>query len=287
MNDLNISCEEQIACFPGDFTVLMSVYKLDSPDLFVRAVRSVYENTLTPNSFILIVDGQVGPSLNDAIQQLQTEFPIEIIRLSSNVGLANALNIGLSKIKTNWVVRADSDDYNLPNRFALQALAIQNNKNDIDIIGGAILEIDEYGKQLSVRRTPEHHSDIQSFAAYRNPFNHMTVAYKVSVALSCGGYPNIYLKEDYALWARMLASGSKCRNLSDILVHATAGKEMYIRRGGLKYALAEVSLQHSLVQLGLKNPFSAILQGSMRALVFILPSTLRGWIYRNLLRKPL
>ena len=140
------------------------------------------------------------------------------------------------------------------------------------------------GKQLAVRRAVAQHDDIRRYAAYRNPFNHMTVAYRTDLALRCGGYPNIHLKEDYALWALMLASGARALNLPDILVLATAGREMYRRRGGLRYALAEIALQRHLVRNGLKSPPAALLQGLARSIVFIFPSFIRGWIYEKILR---
>jgi hypothetical protein len=46
------------------FTILMPVYDRDDIDqLFMRAVESVYQNTVLPNHFILIVDGPVRQSL--------------------------------------------------------------------------------------------------------------------------------------------------------------------------------------------------------------------------------
>jgi glycosyltransferase involved in cell wall biosynthesis len=200
------------------------------------------------------------------------------------MGLARALNAGLKHIRTEWVVRADADDYNVPYRFALQAIALNQSKDSIDLVGGAIQEVDSSGRQLAVRRTVEQHADILRYAAYRNPFNHMTVAYKTDLSLRCGGYPDINLKEDYALWAKMISVGAHTLNLPDILVLDTTGRDMYRRRGGLRYALAEISLQRHLVRTRLKSPYAALTQGLGRAFVFLLPSALRGWIYEKVLR---
>ena len=262
----------------------MAVYKNDDITLFKRAVQSVFENTLLPNAFVLVVDGQVPNPLGKIITSLESEYKLETLHLPVNVGLAKALNAGLTKVRTKWVARADADDYNDPERFALQANAIARSDNTIDIVGGAIQEIDVYGKPLAVRRTVENHSDIMRYASYRNPFNHMTVVYKTEFAIQNGGYPHIHLKEDYALWAQMLSNGARALNLPNILVFATAGKEMYSRRGGLKYATAEISLQRHLVRTGIKSLPMAIVHGISRATVFILPSFCRGWIYERFLR---
>ena len=269
--------------FLGGFTVLMAVYRSDDLGLFERAVKSVYANTVRPDAFVLVVDGPVPEALHNAIMHQQAKYGLEVLYLPTNVGLARALNAGLMRVHTKWVVRADADDYNVPDRFALQA-AVMQSEDSVDLVGGAIQEVEPDGRQLAVRRTVERHAEILQYAAYRNPFNHMTVAYRTELALRCGGYPNIHLKEDYALWAQMLASGARALNLPDVLVLATAGKDMYRRRGGLRYALAEVSLQRHLVRTELKSPFAALLQGLSRATVFLLPSVIRGWIYEKLLR---
>lgn len=269
--------------FPGGFTILMAVYQGDDIALFEHAVQSVYKNTLLPDAFVLVIDGPIPEELEHTIKRYEAQHRIDVLHLPSNVGLARALNAGLVRVRTKWVLRADADDYNVPDRFALQAELIQIDSS-IELLGGAIQEVDPNGTQLAVRRTVEQHPDIRRYAAYRNPFNHMTVAYRTELALHCGGYPNIHLKEDYALWALMLASGARAHNLPDVLVRATAGREMYRRRGGLRYALAEIALQHHLVCTGLKSHPKALLHGLIRATVFLLPSVIRAWIYEKLLR---
>jgi glycosyltransferase involved in cell wall biosynthesis len=272
------------AGFPGGFTVLMAVYHRDDPSLFDRALRSVYANSLNPDSFILVVDGPIPKALGEVIDGYRSRSGFEVIRLPANVGLAGALNAGLELVRTTWVVRADADDYNVPDRFAVQAAALSRSEESVDLVGAAIQEVDACGTPLAVRRTVECHSDIVRYVAYRNPFNHMTVAYRTSVALRCGGYPSIHLKEDYGLWALMLASGARALNLADILVFATAGKDLYRRRGGWRYAVAEVSLQRLLVRSGLKSMWAAVFHGFARATVFLLPPAIRGFIYEKVLR---
>ncbi len=273
--------------FQNGFTVLMAVYQKDDVVLFERAVHSVYANTLTPDAFVLVVDGPVPQALDAAIRSLQACYAIEVLPLPANVGLARALNAGLKRVRTTWVARADADDYNVPDRFALQAAAVARSDDLVDIVGGAIQEVEPGGRALAVRRTAERHAEIRRYAAYRSPFNHMTVAYRTELALRCGGYPDIHLKEDYALWAQMLASGARALNLPDVLVLATAGRDMYRRRGGRRYALAEITLQKHLVHVGLKSRPMALIHGLGRASVFLLPAAVRGWIYEKVLRAPI
>lgn len=269
--------------FPGGFTVLMAVYGRDDPALFERAVRSACEGSLRPDAFVLVADGPLPPPLQLRVDQLVEEFRIELVALAKNVGLARALNAGLCQVRTEWIARADADDFNLPDRFALQALAARAEPAP-DLMGGAILELDTEGRVLASRLTPATHEEIVRYARRRCPFNHMTVAYRTSLASAVGGYPAIHLKEDYGMWAVMLHANARCCNLPQVLVHASAGREMYRRRGGWRYASAEWALQRYLVQCGLKGPFTALADGLVRMLVFLLPVGLRGWVYERLLR---
>jgi len=271
--------------FPGGFTVLMAVYEKENPSRFKQALKSIFANTLLPDSMILVVDGPVPESLNHIIHEFKHLYDfLHVYRLSENCGLAAALNEGLTYVRTEWVVRADSDDINRINRFEIQAAAIAEILPPVDIIGGAIQEIDYDGTPLAVRRTVERDSDIRNYVRRRNPFNHMTVAFRTELVRSVGGYPDIFLKEDYALWALLIQSGARCANLPSVLVDATTGREMYRRRGGIKYAFAEIRLQNHLINTNIKNLSQALFDGIARSLIFLMPSSLRFFFYKKVLR---
>ncbi|PFG62070.1 glycosyl transferase family 2 [Thioclava sp. ES.031] len=271
--------------FEGGFTVLMAVYGGDDPERFTRALESVFANSLPPDQMLLVVDGPVPDALETQIDKLQaTELCVRVHRLPENRGLAMALNAGLALVETEWVVRADSDDINRPDRFAKQAAAINATSSPIDLLGGAIQEIDFDDAPMAVRRTTEGPENIRKFARKRNPFNHMTVAYRTAPTREVGGYPNIHLKEDYALWASLLKAGARVENLPEILVDATTGHDMYRRRGGTRYALAEFQLQQHLVRCGLKSWPYAIVHGLARSIIFLLPAPARAQFYRLVLR---
>jgi glycosyltransferase involved in cell wall biosynthesis len=273
------------ANFSGGFTVLMALYHRDRVELFEAAVHSVFANTLWPNQFLIVVDGPIPGNLRVSLQILQTRYPlIELVHLPENKGLANALNIGLQLVKFAWVLRADADDLNLPERFATLATVCEENPK-VQLVGSAILEVDENAQPLAIRELPCTVEEIHRFAKTRNPFNHMTVAYRLDAALDCGGYPNIFLKEDYGLWCLFIAKGYKAMNVKTILVHASAGMGMFRRRGGFRYAKSELQMQRLMVQCGLKNHAQAILDGILRAGFFLIPSGLRGLIYLTFLRK--
>ena len=66
---------------------------------------------------------------------------------------------------------------------------------------------------VSVRRLPECHEDILSFAKKRNPINHPVVMFRKGAVFAAGGYQHFPLFEDYYLWVRMLMNGAKFYNI--------------------------------------------------------------------------
>lgn len=280
-HETSVNCSQ----FPGGFAVLMAVYHRDDPRILEVAIDSVFMNSLSPNQFILVADGPLSNELESMLVAVQTRYfgRIEMLRLPVNRGLAQALNAGLEHITYQWVVRADADDLNLPHRFATLATMIKDQPS-LKLMSSAILEVTADGKAIAARMLPISDGAIRSFSKRRNPFNHMAVAYHRETVLTCGGYPDVYLKEDYALWCRMLASGILVANSPEVLVHATAGRDMYQRRGGWRYAKAEWALQAIMVTCGLKSWPRACLDGLARAVVFLAPASLRGVIYENMLR---
>jgi glycosyltransferase involved in cell wall biosynthesis len=259
----------------------MAVYQKDNPELLKKAILSAFDNSLPPLEMILVVDGPVDLTLKNTITNLKDRFKIRALYLKKNSGLANALNKGLKLVKTKWVARADADDINLPNRFEIQKKLADEGYS---LIGGAIQEIDSFGRFLHIRKPPLRNTQIINFAKYRNPFNHMTIMYKLDDVLAVGGYPSLYLREDYALWAKMLSKGIPSINVQDVLVYATAGESMLKRRGGWVYAKNEVYLQQHLIACGIKGKFSGVMTGIVRAFIFIMPLFLRSFFYDFFLR---
>jgi glycosyltransferase involved in cell wall biosynthesis len=264
-----------------DFTVLLAVYYKDDPYLFLNALTSIFSNSLQPQELVVVADGDLTVELVSIISDFSKKYPLRLIQLAQNVGLANALNAGLSTIKTTYTVRADADDINHTDRFEV---LLSKLCEGFDLVGSAIREIEKDGAEVAFRMCPLNQHDIKLYARKRNPFNHMTVGFRTSVVTDTGGYPSIYLKEDYALWATLLSRGCRVCNLDVVLVDATAGREMFQRRGGLRYAMAELDLQVHLVSCRLKSPFNALIDGVFRSLIFLSPSVVREFFYLKFLR---
>ncbi len=264
------------------FTVLMCTYYKDDPDLLEKSIESVFKNSIKPNYFILTIDGPIPKSNERIIKRIIDKYPVKINIIEKNIGLALALNNALNLVKTEWVARADSDDINLCSRFEKQIEFIDKK---YDVIGSNILEIDANGiLPKLIKKIPLTNKDIKKYLKFRNPINHMTAFYKTELIKSVGGYPNIYLREDYALWAKLAEKGAIFHNIDEVLVHVNGGGNIYKRRRGFKNALAEYKLQYFLYKCKIKPLFLVIIHLFLRSFFLLLPPKIVEAIYLKKLR---
>jgi glycosyltransferase involved in cell wall biosynthesis len=264
------------------FAVLICVYQGDEPGPFRRALASIFANTLQPAQVVLVVDGPVGPETSAVIDAFSAAYAsLSVVRCVENIGFSAALNKGLGVIDADWVVRADSDDWNLPHRFeALTQMMAPN----LAIIGSSIAETNDAGEIYAIRRVPLSHAAICTYIRRRNPFNHMSVAFRRDLALKCGGYPKLMVREDYGLWASMIGAGGMGENIDEVLVHASAGTSMYQRRRSLQSYRAEIMLQRHLLRCGLTSVPGAIYYGALRSIALTFPAAWVQTIYKVFLR---
>ena len=267
------------------FSVLMSVYVREKPEYLTIAMQSIFDQTLKTDDFVLVCDGPLNADLDGVIKEMaRTHSELHVIRLEKNVGLGNALNIGLTHCKYDYVARMDSDDFSLPERFEKQVNYLQEH-TDLDILGGQIIEYDSsMTKELAVRKVPLTMPKIVERMKRRNAVNHVTVMYRKNAVVAVGNYQHCPYFEDYFLWCRMINAGYKFCNLDNVLVKVRAGDTMYKRRGGKIYNEAIIGFQKKIFKLGFINRLQYWLNLIIRLSVANMPNFFRGGFYRVLLR---
>lgn len=271
------------------FSVLMSVYRNDKPEFVARAVESITVNqTLKPDEVIVVVDGEVPEDLSALINTYEnsSEFNFNVIRLPENKGLGNALRVGMENASNEIVVRMDSDDVSVSDRFEKQITYLGTHP-DCDIVGGQISEfIGQESNIVGQRIVPCGNDDILTWLRMRCPLNHVSVAMSRSCVLAVGNYLDWHFNEDYYLWIRMALAGCRFANLHDVLVNVRVGKDMYARRGGWKYFKSEEGLQRYMLQHNLIGiPRYMFNVAGRFAIQVAMPNGLRGWVFQKLFRK--
>ena len=272
----------------GDFSVLLPVYAGDQPEFFFRAVSSATrEQELSPKQLVVVCDGPVDESISDFLHRasrgqetdLLGPINVRVVRLKHNMGLANALNIGLAHCSHEIVARVDADDISLPQRFAIQIPLIEGG---LGLLGSAIQEFsDDEAEAGLVRSMPTSEEEIRRVISYRSPFAHPSVVYRKSAVEAVGGYEHLQLMEDYLLFARMVAAGVPCANVPEVLVRYRVGSGAYKRRGGAQMLRSEMRLQNLFLSEGIVSKAQYSRNLAIRGAYRLIPTQLRQTLYRG------
>jgi glycosyltransferase involved in cell wall biosynthesis len=267
----------------SDFSVLMSVYKKDNSIFFKKSLESIMNQTLMPNEIILVKDGSLTEELENVVTEYQSNYPnlFKIVSLTSNNGLANALNEGMRVAKYSIIARMDSDDICIPDRFEIQINYLVDNQ--LDIVGGQIIEFSKNIEDIvSVREVPLQHKDIVLFMKFRSPFSHPTIVFRKDVFDALNGYDVNTFPEDYDFFVRAYLLGFKFGNVKENVMYFRLGEnlsEAIKRRWGVKYALNEIKLYNKFLRFGFftyKDYFKAFF---LKIPLRILPFKLYSYIY--------
>ena len=240
------------------YSVLMSVYKNDSPEFLKLALESIYDNqTRKPDEIVVVFDGPLTDELHKILdafykgkENVVFYYPQEV-----NRGLGEALRIGSEKCTGDYIFRMDSDDISHSERFEKQIAYIESHP-EIDVLGTDIAEFQQTETETNkrVRTCPEKHEEILKMIKKRNPINHVTACIKKSSLEKSGGYKALTFVEDYYLWLNMIVSGCKFANIKESLVYVRVGNGFEARRASKEIIkgrkeLIDFMLAHKMITL--------------------------------------
>ncbi len=269
-----------------NFSVLISIYKKESPKYLDDCLKSILINqSIKPSEVVIINDGHISNELRKVIVKYKKKFPNKLKNCgyAKNRGLGYALNYGLNLCSNELVFRMDADDISNKNRFKIQIDFLSKN-SDISILGSSIEEFNDIPHDLKrLRKVPTSSIEIDKNKLNRNPFNHMTVCFKKSHILKAGGYSHMPGYEDYYLWLRVL-NFYKGHNLDKPLVFARVGNNMLGRRQGFRFFINEIKFQKAIYVDGIQSFLSFIINVILRGLPRLLPKFALKIIYKYFLR---
>lgn len=269
------------------FSVLISVYDKEDPEVFNEALESIIENqSIKPNEVVIVKDGPLTEELDNVIDDYKERFNsiVKIIPLKTNMGLGEALNIGLDNCSFDIVARMDSDDISHKLRFEKQLKVLSENQ-EIDLVGGSIAEFFETKDDIKfIRKVPSTNQDIKKMIKRRNPINHVSVMFRKSTVLEAGGYKHLYFLEDYYLWVRMVSNNFNLVNIEDVLVYVRTGESMFKRRSNPEYIRSWYKLQRVMKKNNLINNIDFIVNMINIFGFVLMPSQLKRGLYSLFLR---
>lgn len=201
-------------------TVLMTVY--NNARYVGEAIESILAQSWPDFEFLIIDDGSSDGS-RDLLAHYATQD--ERIRLhfnAQNLGLARALNLGLSLARGDYVARMDDDDCSLPERLARQ-VAYLDAHPQVAALGTDWAQMDGEGQLLNDGQPVYGLGASPAYAdwllQWHNPLAHASVMLRRSVLEAHGlRYdPTFSVTEDYDLWTRLAQHGQLAR-LGEVLL---------------------------------------------------------------------
>lgn len=262
--------------------VLMPIVDRDHVAYVNAAIESLLAQTYRPIAIHLMLSGPLADPLREAIEGHAAAQPeIVLHRWPQRRPVGVNLNALLERTlgRYDLYARMDSDDESLPERIAQQVAFLEAHP-DVDIVGGAIVDIDERGRPLTRVRYPLGHDEIVRFFRKRTPVAHPTVMFRPSFFAKAGRYPARPL-EDGLYWMRAMRAGCRFANLPDTLVRLRRSDEMLLRRSGLATTWEELRIRVTINRTLGFGP-AAYLYGLAMFAVQLAPLRLKRLLYDRL-----
>lgn len=194
-------------------SVLLPVY--NGSTTITDAVSSIVNQTFTDFELLIIDDG----STDDTMERLDRfdDRRIRVISMSSNVGIAHALNRGLDEAQGALIARMDGDDWSYPSRFQTQ---VEHFRADPSLgICGTFVVTD--GRRPVRWTMPCRDDHIRARLLFASSFYHPTVMMRRSTIDEhhLRYEPEDVPAEDYSLWSRFAEAPSVTMlNIPEVLV---------------------------------------------------------------------
>lgn len=202
-------------------SVLMSTYRENANEVEL-AIESILNQTYDGElELIIVFDDPDNETLRSwAKDRYKHDQRVRLIENDQNLGLANSLNKAINQSAGEFIARMDADDISLPDRLQLQLDYLL--ENDLDLIGGKLIAIDENEQPLyeipDLPHTPER---VAIAIGWNNCLPHPTWFGKREVfelgyrAIPLCGKP---LCEDYDLQVRAVLHGFRLGNINETVL---------------------------------------------------------------------
>lgn len=181
-----------------------------------RTVSSVLKSDYKPVEVILVNDGSADKSQSVCKQLTKKHRRVYFYSFDKNQGMANALNLGVSKAKGKYIARLNQDDLMVKSRLAGQVGFLEKNPHYV-AVGGAIRLFNNKEKTFDTIKFPFSDKAIRKQWLFMSPFSDPTVMYRKADWLKTAGYSQkFWPADDVHMWYQLGKIG-KLANLKSVL----------------------------------------------------------------------
>ena len=264
------------------------------------AIGSILNQTYTNWKLFLLDDGSTDGSLEIALSYA-TDRRIRVISDGENKGLIYRLNQLVSMCDTKYFARMDADDISTPDRFEKQMAYLQIHP-EIDVVGGAIEEIDENSESRDkVIVYPKGPKECYEFFSRRNPHAHPAVLFrksffeklenpnanlnpKVRLAYKSENRrwyrPEYRQNQDTMLWLDGMSKGTNHANIPDVILRFRFTNSLFKkRRNGWTFAKKQLA-DRKMINKALGYGFGATIFGYMMFIMLVSPAWVKKIVYK-------
>ncbi|HBA88876.1 MAG TPA: glycosyl transferase [Geobacter sp.] len=231
------------------------------------ALRSLAAQTLSDWELVVVDDGSTDGTPRILAEAAAADPRLRVITTGGN-GLVPALNLGLAQCRAPLVARMDGDDVAHPARLAAQAEYLHANPAT-GLVACSFrhfprqsvgIGMDGYEKWQNALLT---HEAILADLFVESPFVHPSVMLRRAVVEGVDGYRDMGWAEDYDLWLRLAAAGTRFARLSRPLFFWRERPERATRTSAVYSPEAfRLCKLHHLVNGFLKDEKEVILAGA-------------------------
>ena len=261
-------------------SVLMTSYNAE--EYIADAVKSILAQTESDFECIIIDDG----STDDTVHIVK-QFRDPRIRLieAGRIGLAKALNLGVSESRGEFIARHDADDLSHPRRFEIQKAAMQRFPDYSAVVSPLFAfhaEDVPHWPAFGLEKTRNPLSDVRKKLMLFNPVVHTSLFVRAKAMQLIRGYDERRAGQlDWDLYVRLYENGLKLGSLKVPVAAKRIHARQFFERGArLRYVLDGVVLQNRAIRtLGGGIAYRALLPlwFSYR----MLPHKVRMWMKRG------
>ena len=185
------------------------------------ALASMFRQTLADWELIAVDDGSTDATAAILVEAAARDSRVRVVPFHGH-GLVAALNAGLAACRSPLVARMDGDDISHPLRLEAQEAFLRNNP-EIGLVACRFRHFPRQSLRVGMlsyetwQNSLGDHEMVVRDIFVESPFVHPSVMFRKSEVVRVGGYREMGWAEDYDLWHRLAAAGTRFARLPQTL----------------------------------------------------------------------